>query len=256
MNNVLTELRKEAKALAAAQPVPAFYRDMESKITFAREMFFDHPLVIRLQEDVLPFLYDEYAHGIYHSKKVAIEAGAIVLNEGEIEGVSSEDMREMVLLAQFCGLLHDCCRLEEDHAQRGAETSLVILNNYPLSERSKKLITGSIARHEAFKGNPPVENDILLKILSGALYDADKFRWGPDNFSTTLWEICDYEDWTTGEIVDKFPKGLEIIKSIGSTFRTVTGNKYGPEMINQGLEIGTQLYKRLLELTNETANKE
>lgn len=256
MNKVLTELRKEAKALAAAQPVPAFYRDLESKIAFAREMFFDHPLVIRLQEDVLPFLYDEYAHGIYHSKKVAIEAGAIVLNEGEIEDISSEDMRELVLLAQFCGLLHDCCRLEDDHAQRGAETSLVILNNYPLSERSKELITGAIARHEAFKEEAPIENDPMLKILSGALYDADKFRWGPDNFSTTLWEICDYEDWSAGEIVDKFPKGIEIVKSIESTFRTETGRKYGPEMIRQGIEIGSQLYKRLLELSNDPAYKE
>lgn len=256
MNKVLTELKKEAKALAAAQPVPAFYRELESKISFAREMFFDHPMVIRLQEDVLPFLYDEYAHGVYHSKKVAIEAGAIVLSEGENENVSADDIRELVLLAQFCGLLHDCCRLEDEHAVKGAETSLVILNNYPLSEQSKKLITGAIARHEAFKDAAPVGDDVLLKILSGALYDADKFRWGPDNFSTTLWEICDYEDWTTDEIVKKFPKGLEIIKSVESTFRTETGKKYGPEMISQGLEIGTQLYDRLLELSNDPAYKE
>jgi hypothetical protein len=256
MNKVLTELKKEAKALAAGQPVPAFYREMESKLTFAREMFFDHPLVIRLQEDVLPFLYDEYAHGVYHSKKVAIEAGAIVLQEGEGENILGDELRDLVLLAQFCGLLHDCCRLEAEHAKRGAETALVILNNFPLSERDKHLITGAIARHEAFKNDEPVTDDVKLKILSGALYDADKFRWGPDNFSTTLWEICDYEDWSTDEIVVKFPKGLDIIKSIEPTFRTSTGKKYGPEMIHQGLAIGTQLYKRLLELSNDPAYKE
>ncbi len=74
-------------------------------------MFFDHPLIIRLQEDVLPFLYDEYAHGIYHSKKVAIEAGAIILKEGD--DMDGDRVRELVLLAQFGGLLHDCCRLDE-----------------------------------------------------------------------------------------------------------------------------------------------
>lgn len=249
MNKLLTDLKKEAKAMASAQPVPVFYRDLETQIEFARDMFFDHPLVIRLQEDVLPFLYDEYAHGVYHSKKVAIEAGAIILREGE--DMDGDRVRELVLLAQFCGLLHDSCRLDENHALRGAETSRVILNNYPLSERSKELIAESIARHEAFKPEQPIENDPELALLSGALYDADKFRWGPDNFSTTLWEICDYEDWTVQEIIEKFPKGLEIIKSIESTFRTETGRIYGPEMIAQGINIGSAIYGKLIELSKD-----
>ncbi|WP_027720740.1 hypothetical protein [Maridesulfovibrio zosterae] len=249
MNKLLIELKKEAKAMASAQPVPVFYRDLETQLEFARDMFFDHPLVIRLQEDVLPFLYDEYAHGIYHSKKVAIEAGAIILKEGE--DMDQDRVRELVLLAQFCGLLHDSCRLDEDHAKRGAETSKVILNNYPLSERSKELIAEAIARHEAFKTEQPIENDPELELLSSALYDADKFRWGPDNFSTTLWEICDYEDWTIKEIIEKFPKGLEIIKSIDSTFRTETGRKYGPEMIAQGINIGSAIYEKLIELSED-----
>ena len=249
MNKLLTDLKTEAKAMASALPVPIFYRDLETQIEFARDMFFDHPLIIRLQEDVLPFLYDEYAHGIYHSKKVAIEAGAIILREGdEMDG---DRVRELVLLAQFCGLLHDCCRLDENHALRGSETSKVILSNYPLSERSKELIAEAIARHEAFKPEKPIENDPELTLLSGALYDADKFRWGPDNFSTTLWEICDYEDWTVEEIIEKFPKGLEIIKSIESTFRTATGKEYGPEMIAQGINIGSAIYEKLVEFSKD-----
>lgn len=249
MNKLLIELKKEAKAMASAMPVPVFYRDLDTQIEFARDMFFDHPLVIRLQEDVLPFLYDEYAHGVYHSKKVAIEAGAIILKEGE--EMDPDRIRELVLLAQFCGLLHDSCRLDTEHALRGAETSRVILKNYPLSERSKDLIAEAIARHEAFKPEQPIENDPELELLSGALYDADKFRWGPDNFSTTLWEICDYEDWTIDEITEKFPKGLEIIKSIESTFRTETGRQYGPEMIAQGISIGSAIYEKLTELAKD-----
>ncbi|SMF33585.1 hypothetical protein [Desulfovibrio gilichinskyi] len=247
MIKLLKELKKEAKIIAAAQQTPQFYRDADSQLEFSHAMFFDHPLVIRLQEDVLPFLYDEYAHGIYHSKKVAIEAGAIVLKDGD--HLPPDTVRELVLLAQFCGLLHDSCRLEDNHALRGSETSRVILNKYPLSERSKDLISEAIARHEAFKPATPIVDDPELELLSGALYDADKFRWGPDNFSTTLWEICDYEDWTLQEIIQKFPKGLEMIKSIESTFRTDTGKKYGPEMIHQGITIGSAIYDRLIEFS-------
>jgi len=40
MNKLLTDLKKEAKAMASALPVPVFYRDLETQIEFARDMFF------------------------------------------------------------------------------------------------------------------------------------------------------------------------------------------------------------------------
>ena len=58
----------------------------------------------------------------------------------------------------------------------------------------------------------------------------------------------------TGQLkksLKKFPKGLEIIKSIESTFRTETGKEYGPEMIAQGINIGSAIYEKLVEYSKD-----
>jgi hypothetical protein len=249
MNDIMHQLKKEARALASEHH-PRFYAQFQSELAFAREMFFDHPLVIRCREDVLPFLNDTFGHGIQHAKKVAIEASAIVLIGGD--GLSMKTGRHLALLAQLCGLLHDICRLDGDHARRGEELARIILQEYPLSDADKEMVCCSIRNHEAFA---PVEQiaDHPTAILSGALYDADKFRWGPDNFTTTLWEICDYQEWTLQEVTDRFPVGLEMMQEILPTFRTEVGRSFGPEFIQIGLALGKNLHRRLCELNAPTA---
>jgi hypothetical protein len=245
MNEVLQQLKCEARALSAGHQ-PLFYSRFQSEMSFSQEMFFDNPMVIRCREDVLPFLSDAYGHGIQHAKKVAIEAGAILLTgEG---GLTLGQSRHLALLAQLCGLLHDICRLEADHAKRGEELALLILQDYPLSDREKGMIGFSISHHEAFA---PVEEsgDSHTTLLSGALYDADKFRWGPDNFTTTLWEICDYQEWSLQDVAKRFPLGLEKMQEVLPTFRTEVGRSFGPEFIRIGLILGERLYRRLIELS-------
>ncbi len=58
-------------------------------------------------------------HGIGHSRKVAIDAGAISLVEYAPFRKRSE-VRRIVLLAHVAGVLHDIRRLEKDHAQASA----------------------------------------------------------------------------------------------------------------------------------------
>jgi hypothetical protein len=241
MNNVLEGLKQEAAPLIPTS-TPQFYRNYMAEIAFAREYFFDHPLVLRCREDVLPFLNDKFGHGIEHAKKVAIEAHALILIETREWG--REETRYLGLLAQLAGLLHDVCRLEGDHAVKGAELSGMILRDYPLSEYDLELIAHAIRNHEAFKETDP-PRDENFRILGDVLYDADKFRWGPDNFVTTLWEICNYQEWSLQEIADRFPRGLEKIAMIQSTFRTRSGQIYGPEFIDTGLEIGRVLYQKI-----------
>jgi hypothetical protein len=245
MKNKIFDLIKEEAKRYAAQFKLSFYEHFAPEISYAREIFFDHPLLLRCAEDVLPFLNDNFGHGVEHSKKVAIEAGALVM----IEFFYSDPnlCRHMVILAELCGLLHDTCRLEPDHAKESAYLAMKILRDFPLSDGDKEMIFYAIINHEAFRPISPPPNH-LSKLLSGALYDADKFRWGPDNFTTTLWEICDYQEWSIDKIIKRFPKGLEIIKSISDSFRTNTGQIYGPEFIEAGIKIGNFIYQKLVKL--------
>ncbi|MDY7000217.1 MAG: hypothetical protein SVS15_00360, partial [Thermodesulfobacteriota bacterium] len=225
MNETLRRIKKEAGAMPAGLELPSFYRVCAHELESSQKNFAEHPMLARLREDVIPFLRDNYGHGMEHAEKVAVEAGAIVLAESRRENVDTA--RYLALLAQISGLLHDVCRLEPDHAAKGAEMARTILHDYPLSAEDKEEICFAIASHEAFQP-PPKPMDTDAELLSGALYDADKFRWGPDNFTTTLWEICDHQEWSLSEIVERFPDGVEKIKEIASTFRTGPGKKYGP----------------------------
>ncbi len=247
-NSIFETLKLEAKKYASTFHL-TFYDHFSPELAYSKEMFFDHPLVMRCAQDVIPFLHDDYGHGVEHSKKVAIEAGAIVM--AEFFHSDAGLCRHMVILAEMCGLLHDICRLEPDHAQESARLAERILADFPLSDTDKEMIFYAIASHEAFTSleSPPPNH--LASLLSGALYDADKFRWGPDNFTTTLWEICDYEDWSLDRIIKQFPRGIEIIRSISNTFRTNTGQIYGPEFIEAGLEIGNFIYQKLVMLCSK-----
>ncbi|BBD07870.1 HD domain-containing protein [Desulfovibrio ferrophilus] len=248
MNKTLLRMKQEAKSLVAEQEMPGFYQACAPELDFSRTSFFDHPLIHRLREDVIPFLYDDYGHGIDHSKKVAIEGGAIVLVE--MKGGNMTRARHLALLAQMAGLLHDICRLEEDHAARGAELSETILLDYPLEKEDKERIAFAIADHEAFSNRKQTEDPEAL-LLSKALYDADKFRWGPDNFATTLWEMCDYNDIPVQEILDRFPSGVKKIEEVASTFRTSVGQTFGPQFIELGLSLGRDIHERLIQVIQE-----
>ncbi len=237
MHETLERLRGQAAELASALPRPSFYAACEDQMRYCRSVFFDHPLILRLREDVLPFLMDQYGHGIEHSKTVAIEAGAIALAE---LGHDLSRARRLSLLSQLAGLLHDTRRMESRHAAKGAELADIILHDYPLEPEEKQAVAFAVASHEAFTDHePPGDPDSAL--VAGALYDADKFRWGPDNFTTTIWEMCDYLELDLDEIARRFPQGVEMIGRIADTFRTETGRRYGPEFIDIGLVLGREV---------------
>ncbi|WP_028586907.1 hypothetical protein [Desulfocurvus vexinensis] len=242
MNKLLARMKTEARAMVARQEMPGFYTQCARELDYSRSTFFDNPLLVRLQEDVIPFLYDDYGHGIDHAKKVAIEAGAIVLAEMRQGDIARA--RHLALLAHLAGLLHDICRLEDDHAARGAELSTSILADYPLAPEDLARVAFAISDHEAFTTRRDTA-DPEAALLSGALYDADKFRWGPDNFSTTLWEMCDYNEVPVADILRRFPAGVAKIREVAGTFRTATGRTFGPRFIELGLALGEELHAKL-----------
>jgi hypothetical protein len=81
--------------------------------------------------------------------------------------------------------------------------------------------------------------------VSDALYDADKFRWGPENFTTTMWLIMESTGTTVEVLYKSFEEKLQWIRKIKGTFRTDTGRRYGPEFIDFGMTIGQGIYAEM-----------
>lgn len=82
-------------------------------------------------------------------------------------------------------------------------------------------------------------------MISDALYDADKFRWGPDNFTDTIWAMLACRGVPLSKALPRFLGGLDGIRRIRDTFRTAAGRQYGPDFIDRGLAIGARLYAEL-----------
>ena len=96
------------------------------------------------------------------------------------------------------------------------------------------------------------------KLVSDSLYDADKFRWGPDNFTVTLWLLIESAGLSLERLYHSFIEKMEGIKKIKKTFRTKTGQQYGPEFIDKGIAIGNEIYREMRciipKITSTTAN--
>ncbi len=242
MDRRILDLKRRAKDLAASRPVSAFARDLAEELEHSREFFFDNPMVLRLQSDALGYLDEPCGIGVEHAKKVAVDAAAIVL--AEPSGLDQEQRRRLAVLAQLAGLLHDSLRHEDEHAERSADLCLRVLRGYPLSDEERHWIAQAVAAHESPKA-PPLQGPESAILLAGALYDADKFRFGPDIFATTLWELCECDEWSLEQIAERFSEGPRLAREFAGTFRTHEGRRYGPQLLAEGLILAEEFSRML-----------
>ncbi|BBO83452.1 HD domain-containing protein [Desulfosarcina ovata] len=252
MDTVYLEIRKIARDIVARYPQPDFYGDHASEAKDARRFYRTDAVIVRLRQNMTDCLDNDFGHGMGHAKKVTIDAGTLVIIESRRAGHAETQVRRNLLLAQCAGLLHDICRKEKDHAEKGAETARQILNGYPLGPDEITAVCAAIRNHEAFvrMEHLPVRQ---ARLLSDCLYDADKFRWGPDNFTHTLWDMVSFSNPSLKTFLDHYPAGMAILKKIRKTFRSRTGRRYGPQFIDMGLAIGEELYEIILtEFVNPT----
>jgi hypothetical protein len=230
-----------SRKIAAEVGTPRFYLEKKREVALSRELFTADPLVkegIRIVEE----RGDCYGHGLTHVRKVAIDAGALILIE-EGGGFPGDRMLRIVLLAHLAGLFHDIRRAEKDHADRGADEVVKLLTSFPIRDDECAEIAGAIRNHEAFR--PPPDAGSAEHLLSDTLYDADKFRWGPDNFTETLWAMIIPRGIPLRTLLPRFLSGIEGIRKVRESFRTATGREYGPDFIDRGLTIGRRLYEEL-----------
>lgn len=237
------KLQDLALRIASTLPRPAFYGDHTTLISFAEETLKTHWLIRKcrayLDESQL-----ECAHGLCHCEAVARDAGTIVLAEGLRRGFSMPLIEPLFTAAMIAGLLHDIKRREQDHAVRGSIEAEKILAALGVDDRSRFNITYAIRNHEAFKATCDLDDEAGC-MVSDALYDADKFRWGPENFSTTLWLMVSAHNTPIEDLHQTFREKMRGIERIKETFRTETGKRYGPEFIDQGIAIGNVIYEEM-----------
>lgn len=232
--------------IASSFPSPRFYDVCREDLRVSEILFGRDPRIQYCRAHIQASLRDDFGHGVEHAEKVSMEAGALGYREAAGLFPESPRRREISVLAQIAALLHDLRRGERDHARASARAAEPVLKSLSLPEEEESYILAAIANHEAFT-EPQRLDTPAGQIVSDALYDADKFRWGPDNFTVTLWKMLRFSKASIPRLISRFPRGMKGIRSVRDTFRTVTGKKYGPEFIDLGLNIGEEIYKFLTE---------
>jgi hypothetical protein len=235
-------LKEKATRAARKIGTPSFYREHQRELDRSAVALAENR-VLRKCRTYLDEAAMHPAHGLGHCEKVAIEAGAIVqIESGGRRPAAAAD--ELIVCAQMAGLFHDIKRNEDNHTIKGSIEAERILGDFAMEQRYKRYVTAAIRNHEAFTEVLASENE-EAKLVSDSLYDADKFRWGPDNFTTTLWLIVESADTPAEKLYASFLDKMEGIMRIKETFRTDTGRRYGPEFIDSGIEIGNEIFREM-----------
>ncbi|MGD2099206.1 MAG: hypothetical protein PVG35_16630 [Desulfobacterales bacterium] len=242
MQPIYHQIRQRARQIILRHPTPSFYHDHAADDEASKQFFDSSRVIKKLLSFLAGTLENDFGHGLMHAVKVSHDAGTLMVIEARHSSYDEDRLWRLVCLAQTAGLLHDVKRKKKDHSSHAALHAKKMLKKYPFSVDEIDLISTAIQNHEAFK-EPVDANSAEGQLISNCLYDADKFRWGPDNFHDTLWDMVSYFNPPLTKFMEGYPQGMEKIKSIKSSFRTSTGQKYGPQFIDLGLAIGEELYE-------------
>jgi hypothetical protein len=233
--------RERARGIVARHPAATFYRREAAAVAASRALLEGDPLVRCIRDRVATRLEDDFGHGLTHAIKVALDAGALMHIEAravEPPGMLGHRIR----IAHCAGLLHDLARKQPNHAELGAAQAADLLLAFPIDAVDAQDICCAIRNHEAFTHAAGADTRSGA-LLSDCLYDADKFRWGPDNFTDTLWAMVAFSRPPVDQFLKLYPAGMERLARIKPTFRTPSGRRYGPEFIDLGLAVGEELYR-------------
>ncbi len=242
MQPIYHQIRQRARQIILRHPTPAFYHEHSEAVEASKRYFDSSRDIKKLLAFLAGTLENDFGHGLMHAVKVSHDAGALMVIEAGQKGFDEDPLSRLVCLAHTAGLLHDVKRKQKDHSTHAAEHARKLLKQYAYSAEEIDKISAAIQNHEAFK-EPIDATSPEGELLSNCLYDADKFRWGPDNFHDTLWDMVSYFNPPLTKFMEGYPQGMEKIRSIKTTFRTTTGQKYGPQFIDLGLAIGEELYE-------------
>ena len=238
MSTSYKDWKQNAADISKSMPTPVFYAEKAHELNeSSRLVTTDGQIdeVRKISENREKLL----GHGYHHAHSVAVESGAIVFSEMGYSNTSLSLARHTII----AGYLHDICRDQKNHALRGAEEAERILDSIS-SDLNIEMILFAIRNHEAFRDHEIIDDENYM-MVSNSLYDSDKFRWGPDNFTYTVWDMAESMNIPVEMLTSGFFRGMEALEKIKDTFRTKTGKKYGPDFIDKGLCIGRELIKMM-----------
>jgi len=236
------QIRTRARLLLSRFPIPDFYGDHPRAHDISQRIFKNDPLIAKVRAFITDTLENDFGHGMEHAVKVALDAGALTIIESDAAGFTEKTGDRRTILVQCASLLHDILRKKKHHAIHGAEYARKILPRFELDPDEIEDVCLAIRNHEAFQSTVETESPEGA-LVSDCLYDADKFRWGPDNFYHTLWDMVAFYHIPLTSFVERYPSGMKRMRQIRRSFRTGTGKKYGPQFIDIGLAVGEELYE-------------
>jgi hypothetical protein len=245
MDAVYVRIRQRAHEIISRHPRPDFYQECIQANDLSKQLFTSNRIISQLLEFVSEHIENDFGHGIDHATKVSLDAGALLIIECNEVGRPFSEIERKVLTVQCAGLLHDIMRKEQNHAIKGAEFARKTLRIYSLTLQEIDEACFAIQNHEAFKKRRQIATGSNT-LISDCLYDADKFRWGPDNFLNTIWDMVSFYQTPLIKFIEYYPRGMEGLYRIKKTFRTDTGKKYGPQFIEIGITIGEELLEFIL----------
>ncbi len=251
MNEVICKLQRQAQRIASKHPQPEFYSRFKAQLAAAKRLFYKHPGAVRLRKMVEPDYKEALGHGIIHCTRVSIDCAALILIETDGERMNPVAVERLMVMGIYSGILHDICRDEKNHGECGAEKAIEVLSPFSLSKNEIACVSNAIRNHEAFGPSAASESQ-SAQLVSDCLYDADKFRWGADIFTHTLWHMMDYQSLSPRGLIERFPWGMTGAIRVLETFRTPTGRQFGPQIIETGMEIGKEVYRYLLDHYRES----
>ena len=250
MDHAYDRFRRISRRIAAGFPSPEFYRVHARTIETSRRRLYESPLLKDLLAWAAVHLENDLGHGMIHCMKVTLDAGALMLLEGHRAGWTQASLDRKVALVQCAGLLHDIKRKEKNHAQKGAKEAARILASLSFAPEDVRAVKRAVRNHEAFKRVETFSSETDISV-SGCLYDADKFRWGPDNFTETIWRMVSFYNIPFSVLLDRFPGSMKKLADIKATFRTHFGKRYGPAIVDTGLAMGREILAELERKTEQ-----
>ncbi len=171
-----------------------------------------------------------------HMEWVALLAAYLVDHEEDIR--DKDEVLDVVLLT---GLLHDIDRhlgWDEAHAIEGAKTAKKILEDNNINQEYIDVVCKAVRYHDDPEFEPSRDEELLF-FAYGAIFDADKFRFGLER-EDTFWDMKNNKGVTSEEVIHDY----KFLFPLVGAWNTTLGKKLGKIYLDFGIAIAKHIEEK------------